>query len=119
MSKTTPKEITTPTGLKYADLEIGKGKPAQMFKKVTVHYTGTLENGKVFDSSKKSGRAFSFKLGAGEVIPGWDEGLSGMLEGGKRKLTIPPQLAYGEEGVETLIPPNSTLIFEVELISVK
>jgi peptidylprolyl isomerase len=116
--KTAP-EIATPSGLKYIDRETGKGKPAHNYKKMTVHYTGTLENGKVFDTSKKSGKPFTFKLGAGEVIPGWDEGVAGMREGGTRTLTIPGHLAYGEEGVETLIPPNATLIFDVELISVK
>jgi len=113
------KEITTPSGLKYVDLQAGRGAPAMLFKKVKVHYTGWLEDGRQFDSSKKSGQAFSFKLGAGQVIPGWEEGLVGMQEGGRRKLIIPPALGYGDEGVENLIPPNSTLIFEVELISVK
>ena len=98
------------------DLTVGTGAEAVSGKKVTVNYVGTLENGKKFDSSYDRNEAFSFNLGAGEVIKGWDMGLLGMKVGGKRKLTIPASLGYGERGAGADIPPNSTLIFEVELL---
>lgn len=109
---------TTPSGLKYADLQQGSGAEAAVGKEVSVHYTGWLTNGTKFDSSLDRGQPFQLKLGAGEVIKGWDEGLQGMKVGGKRQLVIPPELGYGsaDQGV---IPPNSTLIFEVELVDVK
>lgn len=100
------------------DLKVGEGKEATPKSKITVHYTGWLTNGKKFDSSVDRGQPFSFTLGIGQVIKGWDQGFSGMKVGGKRKLTIPPHLAYGERGAGGAIPPNSTLIFEVELLSV-
>ncbi|HKI06150.1 MAG TPA: FKBP-type peptidyl-prolyl cis-trans isomerase [Thermoanaerobaculia bacterium] len=111
-------EITTPSGLKYTDVETGQGAEAQTGKNVSVHYTGWLENGTKFDSSKDSGRPFSFPLGAGHVIRGWDEGVAGMKVGGKRRLTIPANLGYGAQGAGGVIPPNATLIFEVELLKV-
>ncbi len=112
------KTETTSTGLRITDLVIGNGEEAVEGKNVTVNYRGTLENGKEFDSSY--GRApFPFPLGAGRVIKGWDEGVAGMKVGGKRELVIPPSLAYGERGAGGVIPPNATLIFEVELLSVK
>jgi len=118
-SGTTPgqvgQEVTTPSGLKYIDEKIGEGNSPSVGKMVSVHYTGTLENGAKFDSSYDRGQPYSFAIGTGNVIKGWDEGLMSMKEGGKRKLIIPPDLAYGARG-RPGIPPNSTLIFEVELV---
>lgn len=106
------------TELKIEDLQVGTGAEAVAGKKVTVHYTGWLTNGTKFDSSLDRGQPFPFPLGAGRVIQGWDKGVAGMKVGGKRKLTIPPQMAYGERGAPPVIPPNSTLIFEVQLLGV-
>lgn len=100
------------------DLVVGKGAEAKAGDNVKVHYVGTLTDGKEFDSSKKSGKPFEFELGAGRVIKGWDQGVAGMKPGGKRKLTIPPSLAYGARGFPPVIPPNSTLNFEVELLEI-
>jgi FKBP-type peptidyl-prolyl cis-trans isomerase len=114
------KVITTKSGLKYVEQKIGDGKEAKAGNNVSVHYTGTLANGKKFDSSRDRNKPFSFDLGNGDVIKGWDEGVAGMKEGGKRKLIIPPELGYGARDVGNgLIPANSTLIFEVELLKVK
>jgi len=110
------KEVTTSSGLQYIDLKIGTGATAQAGQTVSVHYTGWLENGKKFDSSVDRGQPFSFPLGAGRVIKGWDEGVQGMKVGGKRKLIIPSNLGYGARGAGGAIPPNATLIFEVELL---
>ena len=110
------KEVTTSSGLQYVDLKVGNGATAQAGKTVTVHYTGWLENGKKFDSSVDRGQPFSFPLGAGRVIKGWDEGVQGMKVGGKRKLIIPSNLGYGARGAGGAIPPHATLIFEVELL---
>jgi FKBP-type peptidyl-prolyl cis-trans isomerase len=104
--------------LKIEDLTEGSGDSAVTGKRVTVHYVGTLTDGTKFDSSRDRGKGFSFKLGAGEVIRGWDEGVVGMKIGGLRRLTIPHELAYGEGGYPGVIPPRSTLVFEVELLSV-
>jgi FKBP-type peptidyl-prolyl cis-trans isomerase len=104
--------------LESIDLVVGTGAEAKAGQKVEVHYTGTLTNGSKFDSSLDRGRPFGFTLGAGQVIKGWDQGVAGMKVGGKRKLTIPPDLGYGARGFPPVIPANSTLIFEVELLSV-
>ena len=108
-------EVTTSSGLQYVDLTIGTGATAEAGQTVTVHYTGWLENGNKFDSSVDRGQPFSFHLGAGRVIKGWDEGVKGMKVGGKRKLIIPSNLGYGAQGAGGLIPPHATLIFDVEL----
>jgi peptidylprolyl isomerase len=107
---------TTESGLQYYDFEVGAGASPQPGQPVSVHYTGWLEDGQMFDSSLVNGRPIQFPVGQGNVIPGWDEGLLSMNFGGRRQLRIPPELAYGEEGYPGVIPPNSTLIFEVELL---
>ena len=108
----------TPSGLIVEDINIGEGAAAAAGQKVTVHYTGWLTNGAKFDSSKDRNDPFVFPLGGGRVIKGWDEGVRGMKVGGKRKLTIPPALGYGARGAGSVIPPNATLVFEVELLGV-
>ena len=110
--------ITTASGLQYEEVRAGTGAKARSGQDVVVHYTGWLTDGRKFDSSRDRGLTFSFGLGAGQVIAGWDEGVSGMQVGGLRKLTIPPQLGYGEFGAGGVIPPNATLVFEVELLEV-
>jgi FKBP-type peptidyl-prolyl cis-trans isomerase len=112
------KEVTTSSGLQYIDLQVGTGATAQAGQTVTVHYSGWLESGNKFDSSIDRGQPFSFPLGAGRVIKGWDEGVLGMKVGGKRKLIIPSTLGYGARGAGGAIPPHATLIFEVELLGV-
>lgn len=111
--------IRTVSGLRYWDITVGTGTEAKSGKTVKVHYTGWLENGKKFDSSVDRGRPFEFKLGEGMVIKGWDEGVKGMKVGGKRQLLIPPDLGYGQRGAGGVIPPDATLIFDVELLGVK
>ena len=112
-------ETTTASGLKYSDLVIGTGATPQKGQTVTVHYTGTLENGKKFDSSVDRGKPADFRIGVGDVIKGWDEGLMTMKVGGKRHLVIPSNLGYGPQGRPPNIPGNSTLVFDVELLGVK
>lgn len=104
--------------LEKTDLVVGTGAEATSGKRVTVHYVGTLTNGSKFDSSRDRDEPFDFVLGRGQVIKGWDEGVLGMREGGKRKLVIPPEMGYGKRGFPPVIPPDSTLVFEVELLSV-
>ena len=110
--------LTSASGLVYEDIIEGSGTSAQAGQQVSVHYTGWLVDGTKFDSSKDRNDPFNFKLGAGNVIKGWDEGVQGMQIGGVRKLTIPPQLGYGPRGAGGVIPPNATLIFEVELLEI-
>lgn len=118
--KVSGEPTTTASGLKYWEVKVGTGTTAEKGKTVKVHYTGWLTNGKKFDSSVDRGEPFEFRLGAGQVIKGWDEGVAGMKVGGRRRLEIPPDLAYGSRGVGGgLIPPNSTLLFDVELLGVK
>ena len=117
--KPEPKVITTKSGLKYIDETVGTGKVAKSGDSVEVHYTGWLKDGTKFDSSKDRGQPFDFPLGGGQVIKGWDEGVAGMKEGGKRKLIIPYALAYGERGRPPVIPAKAELTFEVELLKVK
>jgi len=111
--------MKTASGLEYIEVEAGTGAQAEAGKDVDVHYTGKLEDGTVFDSSDTRGVPISFKLGIGQVIKGWDEGIALMKVGGKAQLIIPPDLAYGENGAGKVIPPNATLVFDVELVAVR
>lgn len=113
------KETTTSSGLKYVDLKVGDGASPKTGQRVFVHYTGWLTDGTKFDSSVDRGQPFSFPLGKGQVIKGWDEGVATMKVGGKRKLTIPPSLGYGAGGYPPVIPASATLIFDVELLDIK
>jgi FKBP-type peptidyl-prolyl cis-trans isomerase FkpA len=108
-----------PNGMEFIDIQVGTGDEAQSGKQVTVHYTGWLTDGKKFDSSRDRRDPFQFALGRGQVIKGWDEGVQGMRVGGQRRLIIPPSLGYGQRGAPGAIPPNATLIFDVELLKVK
>ncbi len=111
--------VTTSSGLKYEVLREGNGPVAKAGQTVSVHYTGWLTDGTKFDSSVDRGQPFSFALGAGQVIKGWDEGVAGMKVGEKRKLTIPSDLGYGQRGAGNVIPPNATLVFDVELLGIQ
>jgi peptidylprolyl isomerase len=111
-------EITTLSGLKYTDILTGSGPSPVPGDKVTIHYTGTLLDGKKFDSSKDRNQPYSFTIGSGGTLLGWEEGVLTMKVGGRRKLIIPPQLAYGERGVQGSIPPHATVVFEIELLSI-
>jgi peptidylprolyl isomerase len=111
--------VTTPSGLKYIELEEGTGATPEPGQRVVVHYTGTLEDGTKFDSSRDRNSPFEFKIGVGQVIKGWDEGLSTMKVGGRRQLIIPSELGYGSRGAGGVIPPNATLLFDVELLAIK
>jgi peptidylprolyl isomerase len=109
---------TTESGLRYVDIEKGEGETPEKGQTVVVHYTGSLADGTKFDSSRDRDRPFSFKLGEGQVIKGWEEGISTMQVGGRRQLIIPPELGYGQKGAGGVIPPNATLIFDVELLKI-
>src|SRR5215469_3138454 len=118
-TKVTGTGVTTPSGLQYWDIKVGTGPTALRGEKVRVDYTGSLTNGKKFDSSVGTGKPFEFDIGEGQVIKGWDEGIEGMKVGGKRQLRIPPELGYGPTGTPGgPIPPNATLIFDVRLVAV-
>lgn len=116
---TSTREIVTPSGVKYVDLRVGQGDEADSGRMVEVHYVGWLEDGTRFDSSRDHNRPLTFRLGAGDVLKGWDEGLAGMKVGGKRRLTIPPGLGFGKQGVGSVVPPNSVLFYEFELLGVR
>lgn len=118
MTENTEETISTPSGLKYVDLKVGDGAEPKTGQTVVVHYTGTLEDGTKFDSSRDRSSPFQFKLGVGQVIKGWDEGVASMKVGGRRKLIIPADLGYGSRGAGGVIPPNATLIFDVELLKI-
>lgn len=118
MPENAPEVVTTESGLQYIDEVEGTGAQPQPGQTVVVHYTGTLEDGTKFDSSRDRNRPFSFPLGAGRVIKGWDEGIATMKVGGQRRLIIPPELGYGARGAGGVIPPNATLIFDVELLRI-
>ena len=115
----TTKMTKAPSGLWYTDVTTGQGAEAEPGRTVRVHYTGWLPNGKKFDSSRDRGEPFAFTLGAGQVITGWDEGVKGMKVGGRRKLVLPPSMAYGEAGAPPDIPPGSTLVFDVEVLGLE
>ncbi|HKI06151.1 MAG TPA: FKBP-type peptidyl-prolyl cis-trans isomerase [Thermoanaerobaculia bacterium] len=113
------REVVTPSGLKYVDLRLGQGDEAAQGKIVEVHYVGSLEDGTKFDSSKDRDRPFTFRLGAGDALKGWDEGLVGMKVGGRRRLVIPPGLGFGKQGVGSVVPPNAILVYEFDLLGVR
>ena len=114
-----PREVVTPSGLRYWDLQVGEGAEATKGKIVEVLYTGWLEDRTKFDSSLDPSHPFTFRIGIDEVIQGWHQGIAGMKVGGKRRLVVPPELGYGKQGVARVVPPNATLVFEVELVNVR
>lgn len=115
----TPGETTTASGLRYTDITVGTGPTPKFGEEVTIHYTGYLMDGKKFDSSRDRYTPYKFKVGSGGTLAGWEEGVLTMQVGGKRKLIIPSQLAYGERGVQNAVPPNATVVFEIELLNIK
>jgi FKBP-type peptidyl-prolyl cis-trans isomerase len=118
-TKVTGDGVKTASGLQYWDIKVGTGAEAKDGSHVKVHYTGWLTSGKKFDSSVDANQPFDFTIGKGDVIKGWDEGVTGMKVGGKRQLRIPPNLAYGKDGYPGVIPANATLIFDIQLLGVK
>lgn len=115
----TPQEVVTPSGLRYRDLQVGQGEEAARGKTVEIHYIGLLEDNTKFDSSEDPSHPFAFRIGIDAVIQGWHQGIAGMKVGGKRRLVVPPELGYGKQGMGRIVPPNATLIFEVELVNVR
>lgn len=113
------KEVVTRSGLRYTELKVGAGQEAKTGNTVEVHYVGWLENGARFDASQNPEHPFTFRIGIDDVIQGWHEGITGMKVGGKRRLVVPPDLGYGKQGAGQVVPPNATLIFEVELVAVR
>jgi FKBP-type peptidyl-prolyl cis-trans isomerase len=118
-TKSPAKEVLTPSGLRYTDLKVGEGDEARPGQVVEVQYTGWLTDGKQFETSRNCNQPLTFRVGAGDVLKGWDEGVLGMKVGGKRKLIVPPDLGYGRQGAGTVVPPNATLVFEFELVGVR
>ena len=115
----TPQEVVTPSGLRYRDLQVRRGEEAARGKTVEIHYIGLLEDNTKFDSSEDPSHPFTFRIGIDDVIQGWHQGIAGMKVGGKRRLVVPPELGYGKQGMGRIVPPNATLIFEVELVNVR
>ena len=113
------REMVTPSGVRYIDLQLGQGDEAQLGKIVEVHYVGWLDDGTKFDSSRDREHPFTFRLGTGDAIKGWDEGILGMKVGGKRKLIIPPELGFGKRGIGSVVPPSAVLHYEFELLGVR
>lgn len=115
----TPQEVVTPSGLRYKDLQVGQGAEAARGKTVEIHYTGWLEDNTKFDASRDPSHPFTFRIGIDDVIQGWHQGIAGMRVGGRRRLVVPPELGYGKQGMGRIVPPNATLVFEVELVNVR
>jgi FKBP-type peptidyl-prolyl cis-trans isomerase len=113
------REVVTKSGLRYVDLKVGEGEEAKPGQVVEVHYTGWLTDGVQFETSHNCNEPLTFRVGAGDVLKGWDEGVQGMKVGGKRKLIVPPELGYGKQGAGSVVPPNATLVFEFELLAVR
>ena len=115
----TPQEVVTASGLRYRDLQVGQGAEAAKGKTVEIHYIGWLEDNTKFDTSQDPSHPFTFRIGIDDVIQGWHQGITGMKVGGRRRLVVPPELGYGKQGMGRIVPPNATLIFEVELVNVR